>query len=586
MDQIRRALATVGKQLGQLGTTQKLLIASLAVIVLMVLFVVSQYASKPKTEELALGQRSVEEIQAAMATLRGAGIEARMSESGAIVVPVGRRSDAMSKLGEARQLPADSTFLFRDLIQSQNWWASREQNTRNYHFALRNELGRQIGSYSGVKSAEVNLDIPENTGLGAAARKPTASVSVVTTGGVPLAQSTVDAIAVHVAGAVAGLDVDRVRVIDAANGRQRKPSTKDDLLPTTYLEQATRVETQTREKLLELLSYIPGVVVAVTAQVDVTQVNAQVQKNLDKGEGTVAMVKKETNSSTTQNEPSRGAEPGLRSNTGADLARASSGAGSKLEQTQDDREMENFVGTRTERIIDPRGMPTRLAVSVNVPQGYVVQLLQKEKAAAAGATGAPGAPAGGGQSPNNAAPTDAEIEARFAKEQAKVVASLTPHVKTVGADGRPITGDVVVSMIPMDAPPAGVSGGAGGAGAAPTGGVGGLIGGLALGGSMIDKVVLGALALVALFMMLSLVRRAARRVELPTAEELVGVPPTLTTPTDMVGEADEGETALAGIEVNESEMRSRKILESVGEMVKQDPESAAKLVNRWMATEA
>ena len=83
-------------------------------------------------------------------------------------------------------------------------------------------------------------------------------------------------------------------------------------------------------------------------------------------------------------------------------------------------------------------------------------------------------------------------------------------------------------------------------------------------------------------MMVLMVRKAGKRVEMPTAEELVGLPPTLEAKSDVVGEADESETAMAGIEVGEEEIKSTKMRESVSEFIKQSPEAASKLLNRWI----
>jgi flagellar biosynthesis/type III secretory pathway M-ring protein FliF/YscJ len=100
-----------------------------------------------------------------------------------------------------------------------------------------------------------------------------------------------------------------------------------------------------------------------------------------------------------------------------------------------------------------------------------------------------------------------------------------------------------------------------------------------------DTVILGALALVAVGMMLSMVRKAGRKVDLPTAEELVGIPPALKNAGDLVGEADEGDTAMAGIEVGDDQLKTSKILEQVGKLVDESPGDAAKLINRWVVVE-
>jgi flagellar biosynthesis/type III secretory pathway M-ring protein FliF/YscJ len=572
---LQRVMNNVSGFFAKLTPAQKLMLGSVAVIGLLAWLVVAQYSSRGATVTLPVGG-SPEEVGQRVAVLQAAGIDAQITPMG-ITVPKARQQEAMSKLGEAKLLPADSQYLFRNLIEGQTWWASREQNKRDYLLALRGELSRQIGQYAGIRSATVNLDVPEVQGLGAPSRRPTASVTLRTADGGAVSQGTVDAVAAHVAGAVAGLDLDRVHVIDATTGRSRKPSTGSEVISTTYLEHASRVEQQTWEKLSKLLENIPGVSIAVTAEVDVTQVTARVQTNMDKGQGTVSLPKRSTSQSTTQSNRAQGAEPGLRSNAGADIARAG-GNGSSLEESEEENEFDNHVGSRTESIIDPRGMPTRLAVSVNVPRGYVSALITKEKAE--------------GQ-PKDAAPADAtpptedEITQRFEAEKSRIVTSLTPHVQTRDSKGAVTSGEVVVSMVSMDMPQlAGMDGG----GLLGTIGIGGGSSGggglLNLGGGMIDTIVLGVLALVALFMMLSMVKKSAKSLELPTAEELVGVPPQVELKGEAIGEAAEGEMAMSGIEIDDGEMRMAKMLESVNEMVQQDPSSAANALNRWVQLDA
>jgi flagellar biosynthesis/type III secretory pathway M-ring protein FliF/YscJ len=119
--------------------------------------------------------------------------------------------------------------------------------------------------------------------------------------------------------------------------------------------------------------------------------------------------------------------------------------------------------------------------------------------------------------------------------------------------------------------------GSGGGGSG--GGVFGLPGGL------IDKAILGALALTAVGLMISMVRKSGKTPDLPTAEELVGLPPALDAKSDLIGEADETDTPMAGIEVGEEEVHSQKVLEQVQELVEKTPDSAAKMLNRWITVE-
>jgi flagellar biosynthesis/type III secretory pathway M-ring protein FliF/YscJ len=138
-----------------------------------------------------------------------------------------------------------------------------------------------------------------------------------------------------------------------------------------------------------------------------------------------------------------------------------------------------------------------------------------------------------------------------------------------------VSGDAVPFARPFD------GGAAGSAGLAT--GIGAL---WARGGGMIDKVVLGVLAVVALGMMLMMVRKAGRRIEMPSAEELAGIPPALDTKSDLVGEADESETAMAGIEVGEAEIKATKLREQVSDLIQKSPDVAGKMLNRWISVES
>jgi flagellar biosynthesis/type III secretory pathway M-ring protein FliF/YscJ len=51
---------------------------------------------------------------------------------------------------------------------------------------------------------------------------------------------------------------------------------------------------------------------------------------------------------------------------------------------------------------------------------------------------------------------------------------------------------------------------------------------------------------------------------------------------DIFGEANEGEAVLTGIELNDDDVQSRKMVDEVSTMVKENPENAAALVKRWM----
>jgi flagellar biosynthesis/type III secretory pathway M-ring protein FliF/YscJ len=562
MEQLRRILAIVEKYLGGMTPSQKLLIGCLGVILLMTLFLVSQYAGRPNMVELAPGG-TPEEQQRALSFLRTSHIKVE-DRGGRVYVPSESQQAAFAILTEAGQQPANSALVFENILKTQNWLNTKEQNRQIYKVMIDNWLSGVISRFAGVKLARVFVDNPEPMGLGPSVRTPKASVTIFMEPGRSLPQETVDAAARLVAGSVAGLDLTRVTVTDGATGRPRRITLEDDMAPSTYREYAAAVEKQFRDKLLNLVRDIEGVVVEVTASVDVSRVKAQVSRNLPLNEGSLSVPKKESTTTTTESQASSGGEPGVRSNQSLRVNEGG-GSGNRTDHRQEDTEFTTAIGQRVEQIEDPRGMPTHLVATVAVPRSFIVALLQTES---------------GGE--KGTAPNDASIEARFAKEEARLTKSLAPHVKTIAGDGGVIEGEVIVTL--MSGPGLGL-GGHDSMKAELLPGINSVGTLISLSSGMIDKVVLGVLALVSMGMMVLMVRKAGRHVAPPRDEVLAGAPPTLETKDDLVGEADESDTAMAGILVGEDELKSAKMREQVSELIRQSPDTALKVLNRWVSVE-
>lgn len=562
MDQFRRALANIQQSMGQLGATHKLLFGSLAVIAAMTLFLVSQYAGKPKLVDLMSESGDAQLVQ----TLNAAGINAQ-SEGGRVMVPPDQRHAAAAILLQSGQMPGDTKVLFDNLLASQDWKSSREQQRQQTNIAYQNELARVISEFRGVRKATVILDIPEASGLGRAVREPSASVTVFTTTGQPVPQATVDAVANCVVGARSGLSRDRVQVIDGTTGVPCVVSDEESISAGRYLDHKKEVERYTQHEIERLLGYIPGVVVSVNAVVDVTRVARTQQKYLPKGDGTVSLPTSVNNTEDTMTQGSRGAEAGLRSTSTADISTGSNSRGSESSKTSETSQFDVRVGSETTETVDPRGMPTRLSASVFVPQSFIEGLVRGARP----------------DDQKDQPVTQADADAYFQTMSPVLQKAVLTKLETVDDAGQPRQGSVMVAMAPM---PAGVAGGisqAGFFGAGGGGGGGGGIGGLFSASNMIEMVVLGVLAFVAVGMMFSMVRRAGRKSDLPTAEELVGVPPALEVAGDLVGEADESDAPMAGIEISEDEVKIQKMREQVSELITTNPEAAAALVGRWIS---
>ena len=569
MDRLRQVLEKIRQRLAGLSGTAKMLIATVAALAVMTLALVALYTGRSDMIELLRAGASPADQQRALNFIQSRGVAHSVGPGGAILVPAEQKPVIIGQMAQEGALPDDTSVLFNNLASKSSWTMSREQSRQQEVIALQNELSRVIGQFKGVRKAAVIIDVPQQAGLGAAVRRPTASATVFSSTGQPLDQNTVDAVAHLIAGARAGLSVDSVRVIDGTNNRQFRARSDEDAAAGAYLEHAAKVEDRTRDRLLSMLGYIRGVVVSVNARVDIRRTVSETSKVLDPGKGTVTAPTREIVSERSDSEQQGAAEPGVRSNVGLDINRASAG-GSRMSDNKTETEMKTEFGRAVERVVDPRGMPTKINATINVPRSYFVALWKAEQPAQGGAAG--GAAAG---------PADADIQPIVRREIDRIRADVQPQIdSSAEAGGTP--GEVVVSMIP-DAE--------GAIGGVQTAGAGGMLalltgsGGGAAGGGLIKTVGLGLLALLAVGMMVMTLKKATRTEKIPTAEEMVGVPQALKSELDLVGEADEADSALAGIELSDDAMRFRKMVEQVEDLVKSKPEDAATLINRWMTEE-
>lgn len=586
MDQLRTTLAAIQKYLGQLTTTHKLLVALVCVIAVMSLMLVWSTSVKQEMVEFLPNQPDVEQAKGeAWLRTQNVTIEKRGTHT---YVPAARQSELFSAYAQSGNLPADTAMLFQGMLEKQTWYSTRQQNEQLYNLALQNELAAIISKFNGISKAAVVIDAPERQGLGAGSRRPTAMATVFAQGKAGLDQSTVDAIAALIASSKAGLAIENVRVIDGNMRRQRRATAIEDMAASTYLEDVTKWENVTREKLVDFLRYIPDVMVAVTTQIDNSRLNRTREEYLPKDSGTISIIKRERGSSQTQSNAATGGEAGIRSNVGMDVnanATASAGGNNRKEE---ESEFATFPGRVLDQIVDNKGRPTMVAVSVNVPRSFVASQIP----AVVGAAGAAPADA----STAAAGPSEDQLNAKFDKDvKPRIIESILPHVRAMVNAANPgisqeelnklLASQVSVSMIPFDVAAFGIATGVGGVGGAPGTGTSGTTLPLGLSVSMIETGLLGGLALVAMGMMLIMAKRAGGKSELPTAEEIVGVPPQLGTKNDLIGEADESDAPMMGIEVDDVEVRTGKLLDQVNDFVKGSPENAAKLLNRWISTE-
>ncbi|MBC7834732.1 MAG: hypothetical protein H7Y88_06485, partial [Phycisphaerales bacterium] len=461
MDQLRNILATIQKQLGRLTGTHRLLIASLAVIAIMSLFLVTQYAGKPSWVPLMPGSPP-EDVARAKEFLAVQQVAFKEGDGGELLVRPADRTSLTARLQLAGKMPADTTVMFKSIAESQNWMMSKGQLDQVYQRAVMNELCSIIREFPGVRDARVIIDSPAQAGFGPSHKKPTAQVTVFTEPGKYLDQSSVDALASLVAGSTAGLEPRAVQIIDGDKGRGYKVRAGDGLMDAggTYMEQVAKVEQRVQEKIENQLAFIGGVVVSVNAHVDVGQSQSRIQKVLPNKAGSEVFVVKEKTNTSDSSQGTRGAAPGVLANTAMDVNSGGGGAGNRTTQEDAETTIEPAIGREETTTVDPKGKPTKIYVAVSVPRDWAVRVAQQKKGGAAvGATPTDPAASATGE------PTEAEIQTAWAEEQVRLTKMLLPMVEAPSnGDEKGVTAEsVVVSLIPVAVPGFGGGGSGGGA---------------------------------------------------------------------------------------------------------------------------
>jgi len=560
VDKFRQAFDSVRSRLSDLKPVHKVLVGSGLIILLMGMFIVSQYAGRANTVPISVAPGELESMRA---RLTAAGI--RFTSSGTdLLVPANRQVEAISAISQAGGGTTGASALLES-IKNQPWYANRHQNRQQYYAALSGVLGDVISGWSYVKSAEVFLTAPEERagGLARPSGKPTASVAVVPVD-LNFTPAQVEGIARFLSGTVAGLEPGNVTVHNASTGQPMRTRNEQDMASSAYMELQARVDEYWRTKIEDNHRNIPGLIVQVNAQVDASRERINDLTYKKEGEGSVSPLVSETESKTNSSDANVGGAAGIQPNTGVGLS-ASSGPTNSSTATETSASFDPQTGRRETLREDPKGYARKINATVKIPRSFFQRVWRLR----------------------NPDATDPPDDAALAALEAEEITKITAEVKalidtdaTGGVDGAPSSvGTVVVNTYTdLDPPPDPAREAQAGSGF------------LGLPGEFVrlpwSSFGLALLAGLSLFMMFRLVRSSAGNRDLPSAAELVGIPPSLSTSIDeLIGEADESDPAIDAVELDDEELRTRTIMQQLGELVGRDPTDATRVVNRWISAE-
>src|SRR6202161_3351738 len=229
------------------------------------------------------GQLSERESGQVMDALTAAGIEYKLSPSGAVSVPEAKVQEARIRLA-SQGLPQSDAMGIEMIQKDSPLGSSSMMESARYQSVLETELARTIVKVQGVESARVHLALPKPSVFLRDSRKATASVMLQLYPGRRLEPGQVAAIVHLVASSVPELAASDVTLVDQAGTLLNSPDENAEQAASTRQFAYTRkLEQSYQQRIIELLEPMIGaghVRATVTADMDFT-VTEETHENYD-----------------------------------------------------------------------------------------------------------------------------------------------------------------------------------------------------------------------------------------------------------------------------------------------------------------
>jgi len=562
MEFLRRLIQQVKTQLTGLKTSEKMVIALLLVIFAGAVYWMVQYAAEHEMVSLPQMSAATEEQRNVIIQHLDTWGEEYQIKGNLIEVPKSREETVWARLASVEALSSEAIAGWSNLIEDTNIWMPEASRKDKKIVVLQIELASTISRFPYVNKADVFIN-PGGKRL-LSNQTPAASASV-------WVQTTGDPNKKKLASAIAAL-------VSSANNRMKREDVKiiidDTLVPVApegeefasdYIEMQVTWEKHYRDKIIK--EALPAGMNALVV-VDIKPLNTSTQittkKFLEENQGTVSLLSETVDSgqqSKTRDASQR--EPGVVGN----IADADQTAGTAQDDETNDSTTKFDVNAGYTMTAEetPRGGIAEVTAAVSIPLSYWEDMAKNN--------------AGNDQKPDPVQVANLEIQQiPLIKERV---------MRAIGLVGEQYKDNVVVDSYWAG----GTSGQPGTMGIAGPGGQGTAEAGTSITGIAHQygkHVAISALAMISLFMVLMMVRKASGPVNMTVdeAESVIGKKPVDVMgleETNLVDGEDSG--LLAGVELDSKAIRSQQVLQQVRAMVNETPEVAASLLGKWLEEE-
>ncbi len=442
MDFLNKAYAQVADLFKSMTPGARLTTGLLVVVIAVSLMFLFRQQSDSADEYLFGGQTlTSEEIATMTAALAQADLNGWDSEGNRLRVPRGKRHLYLAALVEKDALPRASGSAWVKMFTEHSPFENRKMGELRTRYALETDLAFTIREFTGIDKASVKIQ--EIMGEGFPPRpKRRAAVAVKSLGSTSLGADQIRSIRQFVA-LGGGVNQSDVSVIDTNSGRTYEGPPKDGALSgdqNAYADTQRRIEQEITQKIKDRLSMYPNVTVAVRAALEQTLEDRTRQIKYD--EKPTPLRTRETTIDETSSMTTNGGRPGAAPNGIGNQSVAVGAGGKDSENTMSEsvNESENAAGITEQITVKPGLVPTSVTVWVGVPQSYSKEVWKHEH------------PTPPGQDPVE--PTVAEIQTIQAREITAIESAVVPLIPPAppGEDSFPRVRVTPYIDMPMPAP--------------------------------------------------------------------------------------------------------------------------------------
>jgi flagellar biosynthesis/type III secretory pathway M-ring protein FliF/YscJ len=554
MDFVKLQAQKIKQQLAGLTPSQRMLAGALAVIMVMTLLWWSRYAATSEMEDLLAQDLSAEDVSRIGMLLDAHKIPRQLNGS-RMQVPAERRIEAVGLITFEQIGPRDTSAGFDEIISKMDspWNTDKKQEVM-FNRAKEATLAQFMREWPGVRDARVVINNAARRAFGEASVAPSATVNLkMKNVGDKPGKKLIDAAANTLVGAVSGMTRSKVTVIVDGASYSVQDNDGGGAGSDTWMDIVKDHEHYFTQKILDHFNRIDGLMVSVT--VDPKMQQSQIEKETyDKAKtfSKETQIDEKTDDSNTTSRA--GAEPGINPNTGGANQPSSvgggggagaSGEGTTTNSTQNITKLQIFPSVVREWIRSPAGASVVVGASIGVPRSHFVRIFKAIN-------------------PTAKDPDDTTLQPLVDAELIKIRDQVTGCISQTPLDKVKV--DSYYDYLPASeslAQPALAT-------SVP----------LAI-TNHLKEIALGALALVSLFMVSMMVRKAAPAPIIAPKPERATPNASLAAET-IAAEASEGMQSMDGMEVDDDSVRTQQMIGQVSSMVKENPDGAASLVKRWL----